>query len=80
MSWQTTLGYADEPVVFANDKRWSGDHCSIDPVLIPGVLFCNRRIEEGAASLMDIAPTVLQEFGIELSEVIDGVALKFAAD
>lgn len=65
VSWQTTLGYADEPVVFTNPKKWSGDHCSIDPALIPGVLFSNRALDPGhRPDLMSIAPTILSAFGL----------------
>ena len=29
-----------------NTKAWSGDHC-VDPLLVPGVLFSNRKIDGG---------------------------------
>jgi len=65
VSWQTTLGFADEPVVFTNSKKWSGDHCSIDPALIPGVLFSNRALGDSVRpNLMSLAPTILREFGL----------------
>jgi len=79
VSWQTTLGYAGEEVVFANDRRWSGDHCSIDPKLIPGVLFCNRRIVSESVSLMDLCPTFLHAFEISIDEDIDGQVIELQA-
>ncbi|MBZ5574785.1 MAG: hypothetical protein LAO09_23260, partial [Acidobacteriia bacterium] len=46
-------------------KAWSGDHC-IDPRLVPGVLFCNRKIAEEKPAIVDVAPTVLKMFGLAL--------------
>ncbi|MEE8171180.1 MAG: hypothetical protein V3T70_11600, partial [Phycisphaerae bacterium] len=45
-------------------NRWSGDHCC-DPVHVPGVLIVNRPITNTDPALTDMAPTILQEFGIE---------------
>jgi len=44
-------------------NRWSGDHCC-DPVHVPGVLIVNRPLSHGRPALTDLAPTILQEFGI----------------
>jgi predicted AlkP superfamily phosphohydrolase/phosphomutase len=41
VSWQSTLGVPTE--LFEDNKDvWSGDHCSLDPDLVRGVLFCSR--------------------------------------
>ncbi|MEK6777345.1 MAG: nucleotide pyrophosphatase, partial [bacterium] len=61
--WQTALGAAPRVLVEDNLKAWSGDHC-IDPVLVPGILLSNRKITKTDPSLIDIAPTVLNEFHI----------------
>ena len=47
-----------------NTKSWSGDHC-VDPRLVPGVFWSNRKISVEAPELVDIAPTVLDMFGVE---------------
>ncbi|PIV85036.1 MAG: hypothetical protein COW52_04400 [Nitrospirae bacterium CG17_big_fil_post_rev_8_21_14_2_50_50_9] len=61
-SWQTALGAAPKVLVEDNLKAWSGDHC-IDPALVPGILLSNKKImNKTNPSLMDIAPTVLNEF------------------
>jgi len=60
-----------DPVFTDNTKPWSGDHC-IDPRLVPGVLFCNRRIDADDPALIDIAPTALRLFGIEPPGFMDG--------
>ena len=52
------------PVFEDNMKPWSGDHC-IDPRLVPGVFFCNRKVDTAEPALVDIAPTALRLFGIE---------------
>ncbi len=59
-SWNACLLGGDEPVVFVNRSRWSGDHCSVDPSLVTGVLFSSRPIKlQGAAHVLDVLPTVL---------------------
>ncbi len=62
-SWQTALGAAPATLVEDNLKAWSGDHC-IDPVLVPGVLFSNKKISHNDPALIDIATTVLDEFSL----------------
>jgi bisphosphoglycerate-independent phosphoglycerate mutase (AlkP superfamily) len=60
------------PVFEDNTKAWSGDHC-IDPRLVPGVVFCNRPIEESRdLSIVDIAPTALRLFGLTPPPHMDG--------
>lgn len=62
-SWDTTLGGLSERVFGDNDSAWSADHCMATEEL-PGVLFANRPITRPAPSLLDLAPTVLTEFGL----------------
>jgi predicted AlkP superfamily phosphohydrolase/phosphomutase len=71
VSWDCATGVVAGPVFEDNVKPWSGDHC-IDPRLVPGVLFCNRPIDRDDPALIDIAPTVLQQFGIEPPAYMDG--------
>ncbi len=66
-SWETALGKIPGPEagLFAdNMKKWSGDHCMATE-LIPGILFTNKRIAVDDPALVDLAPTILNEFGIE---------------
>jgi predicted AlkP superfamily phosphohydrolase/phosphomutase len=70
-SWDGASGIVAGPVFEDNCKAWSGDH-SIDPRLVPGVFFCNRQVETKEPSLVDIAPTALQLFGIEPPTYMDG--------
>jgi predicted AlkP superfamily phosphohydrolase/phosphomutase len=42
VSWQSSLGVPTENVFEDNRDVWSGDHCSLDPDLVRGVLFASR--------------------------------------
>jgi predicted AlkP superfamily phosphohydrolase/phosphomutase len=53
-----------DPVFSDNDEEWSGDH-GMDHEAVPGVLFTNRPLARPAASLVELAASVLAEFGIE---------------
>lgn len=86
VSWQTALGGTPPEIIDPNEKKWAGDHCSLDPAMTPGVFFSNRplrfnakaerRLGGGAwPSVMDIAPTVLGTFGIESPEEYEGTPL-----
>lgn len=61
--WKTILGAFPPDVLEDNTNAWSGDHC-MDFTKVPGVLLSNRKIDEQAPALTDIAPTILSEFGI----------------
>ncbi len=77
VSWDAAIGRTSTAIFHDNTKAWSGDHC-VDPSVVPGVLFCNRRIEEENPRLMDIGPTVLELFGVDVPEYMDGKALAVA--
>ncbi|MFI5166169.1 MAG: alkaline phosphatase family protein [Thermoanaerobaculales bacterium] len=63
-SWQTALGAAPSgPLIVDNLKKWSGSHL-VDPSLVPGILFTNRRITVADPTLYDLAPTVLRFAGL----------------
>jgi predicted AlkP superfamily phosphohydrolase/phosphomutase len=73
-SWEAVTGQITEQIFSDNEKSWSGDHC-IDPELVPGVFFCNRKIDDDSPSIVDIAPTVLHLFGLEIPSFYDGKSL-----
>ena len=75
VSWQTALGAVPPEVIEPNLEKWSGDHCSVDRDLIPGVLLANRRIARTGPDLRDIAPTVLKYFGCPVPEEYEGADL-----
>ena len=78
-SWDGVTGIVDDIIFEDNAKAWSGDHC-IDPALVPGVLFANLRLKGRDPSIMDIAPTVLELFGLKPPAHMDGRSLVEAAD
>ena len=63
--WQSALGCLTCRTIHDNERPWSGDHC-MDPSLVPGVLFANRPIGRNDANLVDLAPTILAAFGVEV--------------
>jgi predicted AlkP superfamily phosphohydrolase/phosphomutase len=76
-SWETAVGRIDGETLSDNTRRWSGDHC-VDPAAVPGVLFCNRRLADAAAAIIDLAPTILDWFGVPVPAYMDGNVLGFA--
>jgi predicted AlkP superfamily phosphohydrolase/phosphomutase len=74
VSWDAAIGKTTKTIFHDNTKAWSGDHC-VDPSVVPGVLFCNRRIESDTARLLDIGPTILDMFGVAVPDHMDGKPL-----
>jgi predicted AlkP superfamily phosphohydrolase/phosphomutase len=70
-SWDSVMGKVTGQIFEDNLKAWSGDHC-IDPRLVPGVLFSNRKIADEKPAIVDVAPTILKLFGLELPAYFDG--------
>ncbi len=77
VSWEAAIGEITDRVFHDNTKAWSGDHC-IDPKLVPGVLFCSRKIDNDSPRLMDVGPTVLDLFGVDVPKHMDGRPLAVA--
>jgi len=77
ISWEAAVGQVTREVIADNRKAWSGDHC-VDPLLVPGVLFCSRRMEDADPGIEDMAPTALDLFGLEVPEWMDGKPLLFS--
>ncbi|MFN2433044.1 MAG: alkaline phosphatase family protein [Gemmatimonadota bacterium] len=73
-SWGTALGGVAGEVFEDNVKKWGGDHI-VDPRLAPGVLFMNRPFRTEAASLVDLAPTILAAFGVPSGPAMEGTSL-----
>jgi predicted AlkP superfamily phosphohydrolase/phosphomutase len=75
VSWESAVGQTTGCVLEDNPKAWSGDHC-VDPVLVPGVLFSNLRLAADDPGIEDLAPTVLDLFGVARPGWMDGHALR----
>ena len=74
VSWDSVTGKVGRVPFEDNPKSWSGDHC-IDPSLVPGVLFSTRALQASDPSIMDLAPTVLDLFGVRAPAYMDGRSL-----
>jgi predicted AlkP superfamily phosphohydrolase/phosphomutase len=59
-------------VLTTNRRKWSADHVSLDYRSVPGVLISNRPTTTGNPRVVDIAPTVLQHFGVPIPREVDG--------
>jgi predicted AlkP superfamily phosphohydrolase/phosphomutase len=74
VSWGTALGGVPAGHFEDNEKKWGGDHI-IDPSLVPGVLFMNRAFDGERASLLDMAPTILEALGLPKGPAMEGESL-----
>ncbi len=74
VSWDSVTGKVGFTAFEDNSKAWSGDHC-IDPQLVPGVFFCNHKVNSQSPSIVDIAPTALELFGLKVPGHMDGQPL-----
>jgi len=72
VSWQTALGGIPPDIFEANDRKWSGDHCSFDPAVTPGVLFTNRELRDGDVSILDAAPSILAALSCQVPGDMEG--------
>lgn len=72
VSWQTSLGGIPREVIEPNERRWSADHCSVDPDQVPGVFFSSRPVAAGTARIEDVAPSVLRRLGVTPPSDMDG--------
>jgi predicted AlkP superfamily phosphohydrolase/phosphomutase len=70
-SWKTCLGDITDQIFLDNDSAWAADHC-MDASEVPGVLFSNRPIAARDPSLVDLAPSILTEFGLKVPSTMVG--------
>ena len=71
VSWDSVTGIVNDVLFEDNTKAWSGDHC-MDPALVPGVIFSSLPLKTENPHITDIAPTVLDLFGIDIPGHMDG--------
>ena len=77
VSWQTSLGGVPKNLIEPNKQVWSGDHCSVDPEIVKGIFFYNRKIvTDRAPYIADVYPTVLGLLGVPAPYELDGAELK----
>lgn len=71
VAWSCVTGGVGNAVLEDNDRPWSGDH-NMNPEDVPGMLFCNRTLARNDPDIMDIAPSVLDGFGVPIPAYMDG--------
>jgi predicted AlkP superfamily phosphohydrolase/phosphomutase len=77
VSWQTSLGGIPKNLIEPNKQVWSGDHCSVDPEIVKGIFFYNRKLAtDRAPYIADVYPTVLGLLEVKAPYELDGVALR----
>ena len=70
-SWATCLGDLTPEYLLDNDSAWSADHCA-DALEVPGLLICNQPIRRANPTLIDLAPSILSDFGLEVPRSMEG--------
>jgi predicted AlkP superfamily phosphohydrolase/phosphomutase len=78
VGWLSVTGGVSETVIEDNERSWSGDH-NFNPPDVPGMFFCNRKIVSDDPSILDVAPTILDLFGVAVPGYVDGRPLMPAA-
>ncbi|MFT7670196.1 MAG: putative AlkP superfamily phosphohydrolase/phosphomutase [Planctomycetota bacterium] len=73
-SWDCATGSVSKEIFTDNTKSWSGDHC-VDPRLVPGAFWCNRKVPAENPELVDMAPTMLDLFGCDIPAYMQGKPL-----
>jgi predicted AlkP superfamily phosphohydrolase/phosphomutase len=77
-SWECATGAVTATVFSDNTRSWSGDHC-VDPDIVPGIFFCNRKIATEKPRLIDIPVSVVELFGQKRARYMQGDMI-FAGD
>ncbi len=72
--WGCVTGGVGRRVLYPNDHHWNGDHCH-DSRLVPGVIASDRELDLAGASILDVAPTVLEALGVRPPSYMDGRSL-----
>lgn len=75
VSWQTAAGGIPPEVFEDNMNNWSGDHCSVSPDISGGIFFSSRPLPLRQRNIVDIAPTVLELFGVDAPDDLEGSSL-----
>lgn len=76
VSWQASLGVVTPELYEVNRQVWSGDHCSVDPDVVPGILFSSRPLrKEPRPNMADVPATIYKALGLTPPEKLDGVPL-----
>ncbi len=76
VSWQASLGVVTPDLYEDNRQVWSGDHCSLDPDVVPGILLSSRPLRtEPRPNMADVPATLYKALGLTPPEKLDGEPL-----
>jgi len=76
VGWQDALGGVAATIVEPNTSIWSGDHCSVYPPLVQGILFSSFKLNAPDGAYMgDVMPTLLDLYGVKPTTNLDGRSL-----
>lgn len=76
VSWQSTLGVPTDQLFEDNRDVWSGDHCSLDPDLVRGVLFCSKPFRTAPVpGIADVTASLRDLLGAPIDPNAAGKAL-----
>jgi len=76
VGWQDALGMIAKSITEPNLDVWSGDHCSVYPPLVDGILFSNQKLStEPKPYMADIMPTLLEIYDVAPTTNLDGRSL-----
>jgi predicted AlkP superfamily phosphohydrolase/phosphomutase len=72
----SAMGAVGERVIERNRSKWSGDHC-MHPSHVPGIFASTRAMDPSVEdpTLADLAPTILEYFGVPVPANMGGRAL-----
>jgi predicted AlkP superfamily phosphohydrolase/phosphomutase len=75
VSWQSSLGNTPKEILYDNDKNWSADHCSVDPVFVDGILLTSFPLSRDEAWIGDIFPTICDLMDLDTPDGLHGRSL-----
>jgi predicted AlkP superfamily phosphohydrolase/phosphomutase len=76
VGWQDALGGIGKAIVEPNTEVWSGDHCSVYPPLVQGILFSSFKLNAPNGAYMgDVMPTLLGLYDVKPTTNLDGKSL-----
>lgn len=74
ISNEAVLGKFPKGLVNYRTDKWAADHC-MAPHLVPGVLITNKEVKSSNPGIWDLAPSIIQQFGLEPAQQMDGKSI-----
>ncbi|NLF24648.1 MAG: hypothetical protein GX589_03205 [Deltaproteobacteria bacterium] len=71
ISDESVLGKFPKELFSDRTDKWAADHC-MDPSVVPGVLLSNKEVACPNPAIWDLAPTIINAFGLKVPKEMDG--------